>query len=188
MKDIQEKYKKIYKSRIGQRFNKLVILGFDSYQVRQTPKRKTRRAIFRCACDCGQIKNVAYFNLQRMPNASCGCANSGSDSRCWKGFKEITGVKFNGYKWGAISRGLDFKISIEYVWDLYVQQKGKCMISGQSINLEHNTASIDRVDSNIGYVIGNVQWVHRDINKMKNNLNEKLFIENCKKVTQHQTL
>jgi len=44
------------------------------------------------------------------------------------------------------------------------------------------TASLDRIDSSKGYVKGNLQWVHKDINMMKNHYNQKYFIEICKKV------
>ena len=42
------------------------------------------------------------------------------------------------------------------------------------------TASLDRIDSSLGYVKNNVQWVHKDINKMKQELNENYFKNLCK--------
>ena len=48
------------------------------------------------------------------------------------------------------------------------------------------TASIDRIDSSAGYVAGNIQFVHKHINKMKNNLDEQCFIEMCKLVAFHK--
>jgi hypothetical protein len=44
------------------------------------------------------------------------------------------------------------------------------------------TASLDRINSDEGYIKGNVQWVHKDINIMKNIYSSKYFIEMCKKV------
>ena len=44
------------------------------------------------------------------------------------------------------------------------------------------TASLDRIDSSKGYVIGNVQWVHKDINIMKNKFDNQYFIDMCKKI------
>ena len=44
------------------------------------------------------------------------------------------------------------------------------------------TASLDRIDSSKGYVKGNVQWVHKDINKMKTDFEQSIFIKLCKSV------
>jgi len=48
------------------------------------------------------------------------------------------------------------------------------------------TASVDRIDSSIGYVMGNIQWVHKDINKMKSDFSQELFIAWCGLVASHQ--
>lgn len=45
-----------------------------------------------------------------------------------------------------------------------------------------NMKSKDRIDSNKGYVEGNVQWVCKEINFMKHALSESRFIELCKLV------
>ena len=45
------------------------------------------------------------------------------------------------------------------------------------------TASIDRIDSSIGYVIGNVQWVHKQVNFMKGTMEQKEFIKFCKLIS-----
>ena len=44
------------------------------------------------------------------------------------------------------------------------------------------TASLDRIDSNKGYTKDNVQFVHKDINWMKQDFEQNKFIEYCKKV------
>ena len=35
---------------------------------------------------------------------------------------------------------------------------------------------IDRIDNNLGYIIGNIQWVHKDINNLKGTFNENLLL------------
>lgn len=40
-------------------------------------------------------------------------------------------------------------------------------------------ASLDRIDSSLGYIEGNVQWVLREINFMKGNLDEEYFKNIC---------
>ena len=47
------------------------------------------------------------------------------------------------------------------------------------------TASLDRIDSNKGYIKNNVQWVHKHINTMKMHMTDREFIDMCKKVAKH---
>jgi len=47
-------------------------------------------------------------------------------------------------------------------------------------------ASLDRIDNNKGYIEGNVQWVIKKINYMKNTLSEKNFINLCNKISEKQ--
>jgi len=45
------------------------------------------------------------------------------------------------------------------------------------------TASLDRIDSTKNYTIDNIQWVHKDVNKMKMDFSQEYFIEMCRLVT-----
>lgn len=113
----------------------------------------------------------------------------------WKGCGGLSGKKFASYKNKAEQRGLDFEVTIEYLWELYSSQKGKCTLTGIELTLEAplgdrapvNTASLDRIDSRKGYIVGNVQWVHKDINRMKSDLPPEHFIEMCKAVSKYNT-
>lgn len=102
------------------------------------------------------------------------------------------------YIQGAKKRNLDFEIDIEYLWSVYQKQNGKCNLSGLDISLFENnevimkngnidfskfTASLDRIDSNLGYVEGNVQWVHKDVNLMKNSFSQDYFLKMCELIT-----
>jgi len=109
------------------------------------------------------------------------------------------------YKNAAKSRGHEFNISIEYLWELFIKQNKKCNLSGIDIklfepgvlinkkivysgNLDFGAfdASLDRIDSTKGYIEGNVQWVHRDINIMKNVYTQEHFINMCTKIALNQ--
>lgn len=52
--------------------------------------------------------------------------------------------------------------------------------SNASLTRKNTTASLDRIDSKIGYIEGNVQWVHKDINKMKNSHTHATFLQWCR--------
>ena len=43
-------------------------------------------------------------------------------------------------------------------------------------------ASVDRIDSDKGYIIGNIQWVSTPINYLKNNLTHNQVVDMCKKI------
>ena len=89
-------------------------------------------------------------------------------------------------KKGGISRGYDWDLTIEDIWQLYERQDGVCALSGLPIGWAIKgltaTASIDRIDSSEGYILENVQLVHKDINFMKQQFDQEYFINLCKAV------
>jgi hypothetical protein len=42
-----------------------------------------------------------------------------------------------------------------------------------------STASLDRINNNLGYVIDNVQWTHKAINQMKSDRTQEEFLNLC---------
>lgn len=48
------------------------------------------------------------------------------------------------------------------------------------------TASLDRIDPRKDYVKGNVQWVHKDVNRIKQAFNEERLLEVCKAIIEHK--
>ena len=76
-------------------------------------------------------------------------------------------------------------ISIEDAWNIFTAQGGKCALSGVvlQIGIPYNgtitTASLDRINNKTGYVLGNVHWVHKDVNRMKGRLDLPRFRELC---------
>lgn len=112
---------------------------------------------------------------------------SGPNSKKWVGCGEISGAFFYRLKTGANKRNLDFDITIEYIWGLFLQQSRKCALSGvdiqfskKNIDKSNTTASLDRINSSKGYTIDNIQWIHKDLNKMKTNFKQEDFIQWCK--------
>ena len=65
-------------------------------------------------------------------------------------------------------------------------QEFKCALTGWDIdakNVAKNTASLDRIDSSIGYVEGNVQWVHKMVNMCKQQYTQEEFLSMCDAVS-----
>lgn len=107
----------------------------------------------------------------------------------WKGYKDIPYSWFSRY-FERKGRGRTGTITIEDVYNLWIQQDKKCALSGLPIGFyddgENHTASIDRIDSNGEYTLDNIQLVHKDINIMKNKYSQEYFIKVCKLVTSNQ--
>lgn len=167
------------KNLLGMKFSNLLVIKKD--------KSKNERAYWICECECGEKKSVRASHLIGKKIKSCGCSQFVNH---WKGYGEISGEKWNSIKKCAASRKLLFNITIEYIWELYLKQKGKCALSGVPIIFStwwkgEQTASLDRIDSKNGYEIGNVQWIHKAINKMKGKLSDQKFVEWCKTISQH---
>jgi hypothetical protein len=64
-----------------------------------------------------------------------------------------------------------------------VNQDFRCALSGWPIGWSDvgaiHTASIDRVDSSLGYVVGNIQIVHKDVNMAKQQFTQDYFLVLC---------
>lgn len=140
-------------------------------------------------CECGTVKEMDAKQLTRKDRKntkSCGCINhrTGADSVHWKSPNEIPMTYWTACKSNARHKDREFSISIEYAFEVWVSQFGLCALSGEYIELG-KTASLDRIDSSIGYKEGNIQWLHKTINSLKSDLTEDEFISWCRKVTEH---
>lgn len=84
-------------------------------------------------------------------------------------------------------KGLEFNITVEDIEKLLIIQNNRCIYSNIIFNPENTnySMSIDRINSNLGYTIDNVQLICSIINKMKNNLKEEEFLEIIKKIYAH---
>lgn len=161
---------------INKKFNKLTLL-----EVLPNSECKVR-------CDCGNICVMRISDLLRKQKATKQCkqCHSGTKSALWKGYQDISMTFYSRLITQAKYRQIEFNLSIEYLWELFIQQNKKCKLTGLDLKFpltRHETKtsniSLDRIDSSKGYIVGNVQWVHKTVNLIKNNLDCKLFIELC---------
>jgi hypothetical protein len=96
----------------------------------------------------------------------------------WRGFKDIPGKVLSKLKRDAEKRDLDFALTMEDIWNAYVNQSKVCRFSGVPLVWGEN-ASVDRIDSSLGYFFENIQIVHKSINIMKRDMDDKHFIQWC---------
>lgn len=139
---------------------------------------------------CGEAKHIGSFN--RNP----GCKSDGLRGTCkecektrsWYGgdpqvmydYERTLKGRLNrlviSSKNSANKKGLDFNLTYGFIRELWEAQGGKCLKTGIQLTLDVGSVpnrnphgpSIDRVDSNLGYVIGNVQLVCIHYNLAKN--------------------
>lgn len=112
------------------------------------------------------------------------------------GYESISGTIWAAIKANAQTRKIPFLINIKYAWNLFLKQEKRCALSGLELEFGHSygskylrkntTASLDRIDSKLGYIEGNVQWVHKEINLMKGKLPQERFIALCKLVSERK--
>lgn len=171
----------------GKRFGMLTALNFEGL----IGKSRTLKSLWNFKCDCGNNTTKIIYDVVNGKTKSCGCLNRkrGKTAKNWKGHEDIPHTYFSSLKQGATTRNLEFKLTIKYIWDLYIKQNKKCHHSGIELKFDtdncKNTASLDRIDSDKGYIKGNVQWVHKTINFMKQNMTDVDFVKWCKLVSSY---
>jgi hypothetical protein len=144
-----------------------------------------------CLCSCGKTESAETNQLRHRNKKMCReCDKNKRRQNLWNGHEEIPGNYWGKLIRAASCRNLPFEISIQEGWELFSQQNKKCKLSGVTIFFakswkEAGTASLDRIDSSKGYLIDNVQWVHKDINFMKQSKTDGDFINWCKLVAKN---
>jgi hypothetical protein len=169
---------------VGKTFGKWSILSQSESGVKH-PKLTAR-------CECGKEQRVNRDNI--LSGKSTGCRKCSGKKRnrnpAWAGHKDIPGLLFGVMVRGAAERNMECSVTIEDLQAQWERQKGVCALTGVALLMasksSERTASVDRIDSKRGYCVGNVQFVHKHINKMKNNLDEEYFVEMCKRVAWHK--
>lgn len=137
-------------------------------------------------CDCGKFKVIEKTNATKGTCKSCGClANEISGD----GYKGLTVFMWSRIKRSAKYRGLKVNLTAEEAYRLYIEQNGKCKLTGIDISLgclkDKPTASLDRKNSKLNYSVENCQWIHKDVNFMKQEYLDEYFIEMCKLVSKY---
>jgi len=136
---------------------------------------KLGRKNFCCrACSC-TYKNKLYKNnlselqLQAQQNIKNYCNNHKDE---WTPFR----YSFRNAK----KRFKEFNLTLENLKQVWEQQNGICPYTGLKLELPiYNKceniwyrASLDRIDSSKGYVVGNIQFVSTPINFMKSTMSD----------------
>lgn len=158
---------------------------FGFYTLASTEEKKSkdgkRMAHVRCACGKEEYKLLYHLRIGRCTSCkSCASKRTSVNHKPpvkRKGCGGLSGTHFNAIKFGATRRGIAFNLTPEYMWSIYT---GSCALTGvpttlvpkiknSNVDWDAITASLDRKDNSKGYEEGNVWWVHKEVNRLKNN-------------------
>lgn len=144
-----------------------------------------------CLCKCGNIIRCKKTVVKSGRKKSCGCMQTETEYVS----KYIMRMYWTAFILNAKVRNINVKTIPKELDEIIIQQNFKCNLSGLNISLPKTsnefllerewTASIDRIDSKKEYTKNNIQFIHKDINRMKMDLDETLFIEYCKKIAEY---
>lgn len=179
------KPEKIFNDLTGKRINELTVLGIDY---------STGRLKWLCLCDCGKETLVSSNSLTTKKQKTCGCSSKrlNSQNKTWKGYGEISGLYWASLRSHAQIRGYKLDLTIEEAWEVFERQNGLCMYTGDKLifpksNKEKlagvQTASIERLDTNVCYNKENICWIHKDLNFSRGNIPIQEFLSLAIKVS-----
>ena len=120
----------------------------DVHQTRSNPKKKLHKT--------PSAQNEAEIVKQKK----------------WRG-ENILHYRVESAKHRAKRHNIDFELTDEIVSQKIKEQNNLCYISKQPLSFKENdwnSISLDRLDSNLGYTIGNTIVVTKFVNNSKNNL------------------
>lgn len=187
-----------FKDLTNKRFGKLVVISFGKIK---TTKSGHKKYFWKCKCDCGNETLVSRGHLKNKKIQSCGCEcyRIGEKFNHFNNYEEIPREFFRRLNYRVRKNKIYVDVSPKYLWNLFLKQNKKCALSGLPVgfygtNYENPksktkyTASLDRIDSSKGYIEGNVQWVHKQINFMKQSMKQEDFIKMCELVVNNRNV
>lgn len=166
-------------------------ITFIKYLYSERRKYQTCKTIihlyeFKCVCGKNFISTSTSVSTQHRKSCGCRKTKLGKENKKYTGYEEISGHKWSKIKQIAKQRNIVIAITVKEAWELFEKQKRKCALTGVDLIMKYldraGNASLDRIDSSQGYIAGNIQWVHKDINIMKWQLSENVFLDWCQKI------
>lgn len=179
-----------FEALIGQVINDWTVVGSELIKGKNTR--------VKCRCKCGKEQLVSCIRLEQQVARGCRTCYPvhGSKSHLFKGVGEIPITYLRKIKEQAAARNISVDVTADELWQLFLSQGRKCALTGLEINfgkhvhkketkMQSKTASLDRIDSEKGYTLDNLQWVHKHVNIMKNRYDNTYFKQICEMVTKH---
>ena len=163
---------------------------YKEWKVLETPILINNQLRCKVQCSCGNIRYITTSQLLSDKYEKC---KKCSDGKLLNGFRIgfLRKIERNAH-----SRNIEYSplLTSEFLYKLLEKQNFKCALTGEylldeNLNLdkpqEELNLSLNRINSNIGYLPNNVQWVTKQVNWSKSTLNNQEFLDLCKKVINH---
>lgn len=172
----------------GQKFESWVVL--DNKAIKRIGK-------YYVYCKCTKCNETEKYlrisSLLNIKTKQCSkCYSTDKNRFKYFGFEEKERLYYSKVKSRAKKKKIPFKLSIKDMFDKIKTQNFKCYYSDLDINFYNKdstiTASLDRKDSSKGYTKSNINWVHTDINKMKNEYSEEYFLSLINQIIDNKKL
>jgi hypothetical protein len=174
--------RKKIKINIGDRFGEYTVLSNGILGIHKNS------VVYECQCSCGNKAYVSSYDLRTGKSTRCKhcSAKRTGEKLAIKNGKigDLTMNRFYKIKKSAEVRNIEFNVELKYLWNLFINQNQCCAITGDYIQSIDN-ASLDRINSNLGYVEGNVQWVTKQANISKHIMSMEELLIFCQKVINH---
>lgn len=178
-----------FKDISGQTFHYWTVINFSHVE--------NTKAMWLCRCKCGKELPVLANSLTRGKSKSCGCYQKERMKEIhYTGGKYMSGQEFHQLKQHAEERNLQVNITVFDIEKIFDAQKHKCYLTGvplffnqssysddKKYKILRGNASVDRIDSNLGYTLDNIQILHKNVNMAKRAMSQFDFILLCNNVS-----
>lgn len=170
----------------GEKYGRLTLINFLEFD-------KSRRQIYTCKCDCGQIVNKHLHSMKSGKTQSCGClhkevtSENGKKRTIGNGIAARNGL-INNYKESAKKRKIPWNLTNEQFIEITSRDCYYCGIKPlQNKGTFNNTGNyihngIDRIENDKGYEYSNSVPCCKNCNYAKRNMSLETFYNMIKNI------
>jgi len=166
-------------------------LGY-AYQCKECGNSYSREYVTEHAEERNLKRKIKYHTDKEWREKEKQRNKKPKDNRLNKPYNERTYEKLytsvkRRCKYSSKRKAWNFDISLEYALEIAEKQNNKCALTGLPFTFtrtgeKHHDAllpTLDRINSDLGYIPGNIQWANKWANFAKLNFNTDFFHEMC---------
>lgn len=178
----------------GQVFGRLTVVSY-------TGKKKSGQLTYECVCRCGRVIITQAGSLKDGNTRSCGCFKNEISAARWKGTGPQKTIGHGlasrnallcQYKRGARQRGHSWELTNEQFFLITKQNCYYCGTVPAQVKQSHSHNGpyvyngIDRLDSSVGYLVGNCVAACGSCNRAKRAMHVDVFLSLVERIYQHR--